>query len=383
MISHSMRTLLALSSVVVLLSFAQAANAGSRWRVVDTAGSYALGGENGAVYSPVAVTPNQELPANSWVETSAGGRVVLARGTETIMVEPNSRVQLPDAEVNGNTQILQSLGSAIYRIGKQQKPHFQVNTPYLAAVVKGTSFTVTVNDETSSVEVSEGLVEVATLDRSDIEFVRAGFTATIAPAHPDNVVIEQSKHQDSSDTPAAPAEKPAIGVKDMTSVAPVSIPVALGDVVVDVKTVSEGLAFGAVTTAAINPVAVLTDGARDAPLKLLPIAESASETGTTISVQPPAEVVPAPAFDGLDNVTQVVPVKIDGNDAIPELGMGTSGVGTPNLGAGNGNGSGTPNLGAGNGNGRGTPNLGAGNGNGNGGGVVPVVVEIVRGIGGL
>ena len=81
MLSPSTRTLLALSSVVVLLSFAQAANAGSRWRVVDTAGSYALGGENGAVYSPVAVTPNQELPANSWVETSAGGRVVLARGT--------------------------------------------------------------------------------------------------------------------------------------------------------------------------------------------------------------------------------------------------------------------------------------------------------------
>ena len=83
------------------------------------------------------------------------------------------------------------MGSALYRIGKQQKPHFQVDTPYLAAVVKGTTFTVTVDGNDATVSVSEGLVEVSTPDRSDVEFVRPGFTATVSQDHRGEVVVEK------------------------------------------------------------------------------------------------------------------------------------------------------------------------------------------------
>ena len=163
--------------VAFALAFATPASAGEGWRIVESAGAVKAGG-SGVI--PVAVSSHPTLPGDSWVETAATGRAVLVHGAESIAVGPNSRVQLPSLEVNGNTQVLQTLGSALYQIGKQQKPHFQVDTPYLAAVVKGTTFTVTVEQTASAVQVTEGLVEVATPDHADVEFVRPGFTGIVS-----------------------------------------------------------------------------------------------------------------------------------------------------------------------------------------------------------
>ena len=210
--------------------------AAEAWRVVDTAGNVRIGGTG---FQPVALTRDQDLPKDAWVETANNGRVVLVRGLETIVVEPNSRVQLPAAEVNGNTQVLQFLGSAIYKVGKQAKPHFQVDTPYLAAVVKGTSFTVTVNDGAATVEVAEGLVEVATPDQSDTEFVRPGFTAVVAREHSSDVVVDPTPKKDEPATLELPGEKSAKGESDSTSVITIAEPI--GEVEVNVKEVSGGL----------------------------------------------------------------------------------------------------------------------------------------------
>ncbi len=137
---------------------------------------------------PVAVNTKQTLPADSWVETAATGRIVLTRGVETIAVGPNSRVMLPALPVNGNTQVLQTVGTALYQIGKQKAPHFQVDTPYLAAVVKGTTFTVRVSEGVASVDVSEGLVEVATPDGAHRADVQPGFTGYVQRGQRDMVV---------------------------------------------------------------------------------------------------------------------------------------------------------------------------------------------------
>ncbi|MEK7722402.1 MAG: FecR domain-containing protein, partial [Elusimicrobiota bacterium] len=108
---------------------------------------------------------------------------------ETIAVGPNSRVMLPALPVNGNTQVLQTVGTALYQIGKQKAPHFQVDTPYLAAVVKGTTFTVSVSEGVASVDVSEGLVEVATPDGAHSAYVRPGFTGYVQRSQRDTVVV--------------------------------------------------------------------------------------------------------------------------------------------------------------------------------------------------
>jgi hypothetical protein len=211
-------------------AFPSNVQAGDGWRVVDTAGVVRVGGPG---FMPVALTRDQELPADAWIET-ASGRAVLVRGQESVIVEPNSRVQLPRASVNGNTQVLQSMGSAIYKIGKQKQPHFQVDTPYMAAVVKGTAFTVSVEDDEASVTVTEGLVEVSTPDMKDVEFVRPGFTALVSRDNVSEIVIDRSRAADAPDV--LPATKSEGG-----STQAVVIPKAIGEVEVDVKEVSSGL----------------------------------------------------------------------------------------------------------------------------------------------
>ena len=221
------------ASLVVAAAFPSNANAGDGWRVVDTAGVVRIGGPG---FMPAALTRDQELPADAWIETKAG-RAVLVRGQESMVIEPNSRVMLPGSPVNGNTQVLQSMGSAIYKIGKQKQPHFQVDTPYMAAVVKGTAFTVSVSDDEAAVTVTEGLVEVSTPDMGDVEFVRPGFTALVSRDNMKEIVIDRSQ---AADTPSSPV----IPKSDGTNTQAVVIPAAIGDVEVDVNEVSGGLVSG-------------------------------------------------------------------------------------------------------------------------------------------
>lgn len=218
------------AALVLMAAFPSQAQAGDGWRVVDTAGVVRVGGPG---LMPVALTRDQELPNDAWIETGSG-RAVLVRGQESVIVEPNSRVQLPGAPVNGNTQVLQSMGSAIYKIGKQKLPHFQVDTPYMAAVVKGTAFTVSVEDDEASVMVTEGLVEVSTPDMKDVEFVRPGFTALVSRDNSSEIVVDRTRETDAPETP--PASKSEGG-----STQAVVIPKAIGEVEVDVKEVSSGL----------------------------------------------------------------------------------------------------------------------------------------------
>jgi hypothetical protein len=218
------------TAVAIAAAFPSNAQAGDGWRVADTAGVVRVGGPG---YMPVALTRDQELPSDAWIET-ASGRAVLVRGQETVIVEPNSRVQLPGTAVNGNTQVLQTIGSAIYKIGKQKAPHFQVDTPYLAAVVKGTAFKVKVEDDEASVTVTEGLVEVSTPDMLDVEFVRPGFTALVSRDSGNDIVLNPTR-------PADERRGPEMPKNDGGNTQAVVIPNAIGDVELDVKEVSSGL----------------------------------------------------------------------------------------------------------------------------------------------
>lgn len=228
-----------LACAVVLLLTATESVAAEAWRIVQSAGAVKAGG---AGFMPAAVRPNQTLPADAWVETGTAGRVVLVRGLEAIALGPNSRVQLPSQEVNGNTQVLQTIGSALYQVGKQKAPHFQVDTPYLAALVKGTTFTITVTDAGSSVDVSEGLVQVATPDGSDTEFVQPGFSGIVTKRDLGSVIVVGT-----SEAPALPHATPSgdekaagkVGANDGKGTV---IAAAIGEVVLDVKAVSGGLA---------------------------------------------------------------------------------------------------------------------------------------------
>ena len=162
----------------LLASMAIAGDAQNTWRLVSSVGDVAVS-SNGLIR--VAINPSAELAEGTVVTTGVGGRVVLRRGDEQIVLSPQSRVTLT-GENDAGTHITQDMGSVLFNIGKRKKPHFEVDTPFLAAIVKGTAFTVSVNDESSAVHVREGAVEVATPWRNAVTLVKPGSTVRVRSA---------------------------------------------------------------------------------------------------------------------------------------------------------------------------------------------------------
>ncbi len=120
------------------------------------------------------------LASGAAIATGASGRAVLVRGRQFVMVSPRSQMRLPGAGApRGLVQVIADFGTALFRIDRRDTPHFSVQTPYLAAVVKGTVFTVTVGPAGAAVQVTEGAVEVATVDGRASDLVRPGMIASV------------------------------------------------------------------------------------------------------------------------------------------------------------------------------------------------------------
>jgi hypothetical protein len=128
---------------------------------------------------PVSLTQEEVLKPGDTIRTGRSGRVLLKRGEETILLAPNTVIGLPAQQKEElSTTILQQAGSILLDVEKRNVKHFEVETPYLAAVVKGTQFAVTVNDASTRVEVRRGQVEVADFKSGQIAQVIPGQTAT-------------------------------------------------------------------------------------------------------------------------------------------------------------------------------------------------------------
>jgi FecR-like protein len=127
----------------------------------------------------VSLQPDETLKPGDTVRTGRNGRVLLMRGEETILVAPNSVVGLPLEKKDGlSTTILQQAGSILLDVEKRNVKHFEVETPYLAAVVKGTRFSVTVGATGTRVDVRRGQVEVSDFKSGQIAQVMPGQIAT-------------------------------------------------------------------------------------------------------------------------------------------------------------------------------------------------------------
>ncbi|WP_038972006.1 FecR family protein, partial [Bradyrhizobium genomosp. III] len=128
------------------------------------------------------VSLNQEatLKPGNTIRTGRNGRVLLVRGEETILISPNSVVGLPSEKKEGlSTTIIQRAGSILLEVEKRNVKHFEVETPYLAAVVKGTQFSVTVGAGSTKVGVLRGQVEVSDFKTGQIAQVMPGQAATV------------------------------------------------------------------------------------------------------------------------------------------------------------------------------------------------------------
>ena len=127
----------------------------------------------------VSLGQEEVLKPGDTIRTGRNGRVLLVRGAETILVAPNSVIGLPTEKKDGlSTTIVQQAGSILLEVEKRNVRHFEVETPYLAAVVKGTQFRVSVSAGSARIEVIRGQVEVADFRSGQIAQVMPGQVAT-------------------------------------------------------------------------------------------------------------------------------------------------------------------------------------------------------------
>jgi hypothetical protein len=248
-------------------AFAQDAS----WRVSKSSGDVWVA-TSGA--HTVSLTQDAVLKPGDRINTGRNGRVLLVRGQETILVAPNSAIGIPTEKKDGMaTTITQQAGSILLNVEKQNVQHFSVETPYLAAVVKGTEFRVTVNAAGSRVDVLGGSVEVADFKTGQYAMVQPGQAAQVslrgagglslqgpgtlspiqkgAPRESSVKRIPVPRGGLSAPQYTAPTERRAaapghsVGERKQVAAKPaIRIAMPLGEVKMDFKKVTKGLARG-------------------------------------------------------------------------------------------------------------------------------------------
>lgn len=123
-----------------------------------------------------------QIPKASWIHTGKRGRVLLKRGSETMQYNPNTLAGLFKKGRGGrDTEIKQQFGEILLDVITRDYQHVVVKTPFLAAVVKGTKFNVSVGPQSASIKVNRGVVEVTNIQRGERVDVRSGQTAAVSP----------------------------------------------------------------------------------------------------------------------------------------------------------------------------------------------------------
>jgi hypothetical protein len=96
------------------------------------------------------------------IRTGQNGRVLLVRGNESILISPNTEVAISkNSDDKMSMMIYQRTGSITLEVEPSDMKHFEVETPYLAAIAKGANFQVVVEDNYANVHALRGAVEVS------------------------------------------------------------------------------------------------------------------------------------------------------------------------------------------------------------------------------
>tara|TARA_R110002167_G_scaffold278723_10_gene484612 strand:- start:22 stop:1413 length:1392 start_codon:yes stop_codon:yes gene_type:complete len=156
------------------------------------------------------------LSANAVVSTSADGRAVVARGRDRATMAAGSALAVADTGTGSLfTRVVQRLGTVLFQVEKTPETDFEVQTPYLAATVKGTTFTVTVRSEGAAVHVTDGAVQVATRDNAQRVLLRPGQSGSVSSEPGAGIEVkkqegraqpEPSGDSDTAETETAEAE---------------------------------------------------------------------------------------------------------------------------------------------------------------------------------
>jgi collagen type III alpha len=202
-------------------AFAAAAPAGNdKWTVTQ------LSGDARVIHpglQPASLKMNSQLAPGDSLLTGLTGRATLIRGADYIVVAPHSQLVLPSTpEPAGFTRVIQNLGTLLFKVKHTGIPHFAVDMPMLAAVVKGTTFTVVVDQQRSAVQVIQGAVQVTAMNGGMSQIVESGRTVFVDHRTP-RMLINADKTVAASTAPssrsvyvAAASETPLANIATLT-----------------------------------------------------------------------------------------------------------------------------------------------------------------------
>lgn len=118
---------------------------------------------------------------DSYIKTLGNGRVEFTRGAETIALAGHTMIQIIDGNRAKFTNVHQHYGQVTVEAERKDVNHFAVLSPYVAAIVKGTLFTVRSGASGASVSADRGTVGVADpVSGSSVE-ISPGQGASISP----------------------------------------------------------------------------------------------------------------------------------------------------------------------------------------------------------
>ena len=90
---------------------------------------------------------------SSPVRTMNDGQLEFVRDHETIDLGPDTQIQIFDRTGQRYTTVKEAFGSVRVEANVENVKHFSVQTPFIAATVKGTIFTVTSSLRAAKVQV--------------------------------------------------------------------------------------------------------------------------------------------------------------------------------------------------------------------------------------
>ena len=188
-----------------------------QWTLSETAGNVQVANSAGIARKAMR---GMRLPAGDAVVTGPKSRAIIVRGQEFVTIAANSKVSVAVPQQGSKVQIIQTRGNAVYKIQKKSTPHFSTQTPYLAAVVKGTTYSVTVGASGASVQVIEGAVQVQPLIGDASFMVLPGMIGTVNRDMPSRLVIGGSVNQQIDGSKGPPVTSPPADTQPVPSFEP-------------------------------------------------------------------------------------------------------------------------------------------------------------------
>jgi hypothetical protein len=132
---------------------------------------------NGA--APTLLAPGMAVSQGSTISTGPDGRALLVHGQDMVTVGPKSALSVQAGAGAQRTTVLQRSGRITVDVETQNAPHFTVETPFMAAVVKGTRFDVQVSRQGANVDVQRGRVQVADFATGQTADITPGQRASV------------------------------------------------------------------------------------------------------------------------------------------------------------------------------------------------------------